>query len=489
MSITDEEVEESSDEEDNDPCGETDGEYSGDGMERANMEEVINIDSFQDIRNLNMKNISPEDVKRCDFANMGLAYEFYSEYAKGGGRDKKRQSNKPKREAKREIRCGCKARLRVHVDINSGRWKMSLADIMEMKSLRNVGISTPDIYVAFAIIEYLEGLRAHDPYLYYRHTVDEEDRLRHLFWCDGIRQMNYQVFGDVLAFDATYGKNKYRSPLVVFSGVNHHNRTTIFASAVVANETKDTYVWLLQKFNVVMKGKSPKLVITDGDMAMRNAIKRVFPNAHHRLCAWHLLRNSTSNVGIPDFISDLKSNIDVAEFQIRWDQMVSKFGLEDHCWVKELYEKRKMWASSHIRDATEIPKSLILDRWTKIALEIITSEIQILKNKHGAQFAQENTESQILDGNLPNPTNVRSKGCGTRSGSRTTRGRRLNKCSVCEVAGHNKKSCPQQRPVNDVDPSMCGNSMREVGEGSSLNNINLFVDLCCSRLNGNPPLQ
>ncbi|KAJ1381923.1 FAR1 DNA-binding domain [Sesbania bispinosa] len=204
MTITDEEVEESSDEEDNNPCVETDGEYSGDGMERANMEEAINIDSLHDIRNLNLKNISPEDVKRYDFANMSLAYEFYSEYAKVNGffvrkskviknstkdivqktflcykegeRDKKRQISKLKREAKRETRCGCKARLRVHVDINSGRWyvtifdhlhnhemlgerlcvmlpahrKMSPTDIMEMNSLRNVGISTPDIYHAFA---------------------------------------------------------------------------------------------------------------------------------------------------------------------------------------------------------------------------------------------------------------------------------------------------------------------------------------------------
>jgi transposase-like protein len=36
-------------------------------------------------------------------------------------------------------------------------------------------------------------------------------------------------------------------------------------------------------------------VITDGDLAMRNAIRRVFPNAHHRLCAWHLKQASLSH--------------------------------------------------------------------------------------------------------------------------------------------------------------------------------------------------
>jgi hypothetical protein len=29
--------------------------------------------------------------------------------------------------------------------------------------------------------------------------------------------------------------------------------------------------------------------------------------------------------------------------------MVEKFGLEDNRWINELFEKRKMWATSHIR--------------------------------------------------------------------------------------------------------------------------------------------
>jgi len=28
------------------------------------------------------------------------------------------------------------------------------------------------------------------------------------FWCDDTSQLDYEVFGDVLAFDATYGKKK-----------------------------------------------------------------------------------------------------------------------------------------------------------------------------------------------------------------------------------------------------------------------------------------
>ncbi|KAJ1381922.1 Zinc finger, PMZ-type [Sesbania bispinosa] len=288
-------------------------------------------------------------------------------------------------------------------------------------------------------------------------------------------------------------------------------------------------------------------------MAMRNVIKRVFPNAHHRLCAWNLLCNATSNVGILDFISDLKRRSErcgpqhISEHALNYMRFkeeedyfafvlgevlektsqiivvgrrettmcsiytISKYQGGGREWYVSFYsptiestctcQKMECYGlpCEHIMvvlvylDAVEIPKSLILDRWTKIAKESIRGSFsdasyfwdsQLMARyvsllelyKHGVQFNQENTEPQILDGNLQNPTNVRSKGCGTISSSGTTRDKCLNKCNVCGVAGHNKKFCPQQRPVNDVDPFICDNSMREVGEGSSLNNINLSID-------------
>ena len=39
------------------------------------------------------------------------------------------------------------------------------------------------------------------------------------FWCDGRSQLEFQLFGDVLVSDATYKKNKYNCPLVVFLGL------------------------------------------------------------------------------------------------------------------------------------------------------------------------------------------------------------------------------------------------------------------------------
>lgn len=313
---------------------------------------------------------------------------------------------------KDETRCGCGAKFRVHIDTMSQLWyitvfifehnhgllkkkhcgllaphrKLTNSDKIQVKNFGNAGIKVPQMIGAFAntaggydkvgflkkdihnqvfrqrkenwsdakgVVRYLLDLRVKDPAMFVAHTVDADGRLQHLFWSDGDSQRNYNVFGDVVAFDATYKKHKYKCPFVVFSGVNHHNQTIIFATAVVSNEVEGTYVWLLEQFLAAMKGKHPTSVITDGDMAMRNAIRKVFPNNYHRLCAWHLLRNVMSNIGIPDFIPYFKKcmlgDMDVWKFEMLWTEMVQRFGLEDNNWINELYEKKKMWETAHIR--------------------------------------------------------------------------------------------------------------------------------------------
>jgi len=90
-----------------------------------------------------------------------------------------------------------------------------------------------------------------------------------------------------------------------------------------------------------------------GDLAMKKAIKKVFSASHHRLCDWHLLRNASTNIGIPDFMSYLKkcmlADIEVNKFEELWSEMVQMFRLEDNTWINDMHEKKKMWVNAHIR--------------------------------------------------------------------------------------------------------------------------------------------
>ncbi|KAL4390242.1 hypothetical protein AHAS_Ahas03G0125500 [Arachis hypogaea] len=153
---------------------------------------------------------------------------------------------------------------------------------------------------------------------------------------------DYSIFSDVLTFDVMYGHNKYNLPIVVFSGVNHHS---VFGTAMVSNESQESYIWVLQKVLECMQGKTPKVVIIDRDPAMKVAIQDVFPDANHRLCAWHLLRNATPILSTMILTQLFRlctlANAEISEFEHWWDVMVEECGIREADRVNNLFVESK----------------------------------------------------------------------------------------------------------------------------------------------------
>lgn len=89
---------------------------------------------------------------------------------------------------------------------------------------------------------------------------------------NGTSQRDYRCFSDALAFDTTYRTNAFNKPLVIFVGVNNYFKTRVFGFALLQNEKTETYVWVLQTFLHCMNGLAPKVVVTNGDNAMKLAI-------------------------------------------------------------------------------------------------------------------------------------------------------------------------------------------------------------------------
>ena len=94
--------------------------------------------------------------------------------------------------------------------------------------------------------------------------------------------------------------------------------------------------------------------MTDGDRVMKEAIKEVFPNATHRLYAWHLHWNAFENVKNPKFVEDFNGliygNFIPKEFEDRWKEVTTKHGLSSNKWVSKTYKNKTMWASAYLRD-------------------------------------------------------------------------------------------------------------------------------------------
>ncbi|XP_034679702.1 protein FAR1-RELATED SEQUENCE 5-like [Vitis riparia] len=282
--------------------------------------------------------------------------------------------------------------------------------------MRRIEIKDDDAEAALA---YLCGKAEIDSFFFYKFNVDEEIRLTNFFWADSTARMDYACFRDALAFDTTYRTNAYKKPLVVLVGVNHHHQTVVFGSALLIDESVGTYEWVLETFLIAMMNRKPISVVTDGDKAMRKAIKKVLPHACHRLCSWHLQRNAFTNVHIKDFTSIFARCMfmrgSAEEFEKVWHQMVENLGFNENRWVTEIYGKRKRWAEAYLHGkffagmrSTQRCESMnaYLNRFLKIRLRLYEfvqqfdrAILRIQQNEAKADF-ESNNSSLVLSTKL-----------------------------------------------------------------------------------------
>ncbi|XP_016168430.1 protein FAR-RED ELONGATED HYPOCOTYL 3-like [Arachis ipaensis] len=187
-----------------------------------------------------------------------------------------------------------------------------------------------------------------------KYNVTWDNRLANLIWANGSSRVDYQYFGDVLAFDSTYKKNKYKRPVVIFSGSNNHKQTTIFGFGLLLDESVSSYRWMLENLMEIMCGKKSAVVVTDGDKAMIKVVSEVLPSATDRLCAWHVEKNVTSNVKDAElcglFRRWLYAEMATEDFESEWEQATDMYGLREKKWSCQMYDKKEMWASAYLRD-------------------------------------------------------------------------------------------------------------------------------------------
>ncbi|XP_022041287.1 protein FAR1-RELATED SEQUENCE 5-like [Helianthus annuus] len=205
----------------------------------------------------------------------------------------------------------------------------------------------------------------HLPNYTFKYSV-ENGEIRHMFWADEISKVNYQAFGDVLAFDATYQTNKYNLIFVPFTGVDNNKRCVTFGAGLLFCETIEAYTWLLRAF-LDTHNKQPTLVLTDQDPAMRQAVAAVFDRSLHRLCMWHIMKKLPAkitgevahNTEFRAAVHKLVWNIYIkpGTFERRWGKLLEKYGLEGHEWLRDMYNIKEMWVPAYFR---EIPMSCLM---------------------------------------------------------------------------------------------------------------------------------
>ncbi|KAE8696576.1 hypothetical protein F3Y22_tig00110656pilonHSYRG00182 [Hibiscus syriacus] len=318
------------------------------------------------------------------FCSRDQAWHFYKGFAREHGfsarfRVSKVNTVDRQRAHTPVTRTGCKARVVVTTTNTNDQWvisksdqkhnhalctsamtpfmrsnrAVSKADIDEATTLKEVGVGTSQVmnYLTQQAGGYHNVGFTHKD-LYNALQRDESGALYNLIWSDSTSRSDYTCFGDVIAFDTTYKDNLYGRPIMPIVGVNHHHNTIVFATAIITDETSQSFEWVLQNFLEAMMNKSPISVVTDGDRAMQRAIKSVIPYAKHILCSWHLSRNVQANIGDPKFTAAFSKCMaswwTTKEFDIQWRSIVSEFNVQKHPWVIEKGNTRHLWAQAYL---------------------------------------------------------------------------------------------------------------------------------------------
>ncbi|XP_072986187.1 protein FAR1-RELATED SEQUENCE 6-like [Typha latifolia] len=209
-----------------------------------------------------------------------------------------------------------------------------------------------------ALMNFFDKMHAQNSNFFYSWDMDEEGRLKNVCWVDARSRAVYQYFGDVISFDTVYLTNQYVMPLVAFLGVNNHGQPVLLGCGLLGDESVETYMWLFKKWLRCMNDKPPDAIITSHSKAIARAVAEVFPNARHRFCLWHIMKEFPEMSGRTEDREAIGMRLKkvvydtlvATDFEREWMEMLKQYRLEDNQWLSSLFEDRKQWAPVYVKD-------------------------------------------------------------------------------------------------------------------------------------------
>jgi hypothetical protein len=125
---------------------------------------------------------------------------------------------------------------------------------------------------AQVVLEYFKRVKKENANFFYAIDLNEEQRLRNLFWVDAKSRADYISFNDAVCFETFYVKYHEKLPFAPFVGVNHHCQPILLGCAFIADESRSTFVWLMKTWLRAMGGQAPKVIVTDVDKTLKAAM-------------------------------------------------------------------------------------------------------------------------------------------------------------------------------------------------------------------------
>ncbi|XP_010236728.1 protein FAR1-RELATED SEQUENCE 5 [Brachypodium distachyon] len=209
------------------------------------------------------------------------------------------------------------------------------------------------------VSEYFTKRESLDPLFYFAIKLDVNNTVKSLFWADSNARRLYEAYGDCVSFDTTYGTNRYNLPFSPFVGITGHGSNCLFGCSILENETIETFKWLFETFLHRMHGKHPVSIITDQDVAMKQAIPLVFKNVTHRNCLWHIKKKAEERCAKAfatkrnlheEFNDILNNTLTKEEFEELGPQMIVKYGVEDIKYLQDMWLDRRRFVPVYYKN-------------------------------------------------------------------------------------------------------------------------------------------
>lgn len=209
-----------------------------------------------------------------------------------------------------------------------------------------------------ALVSFFNDMQDRNPCFFHSLDMNEQGQLRNVFWADAKSRSSYNYFGDVVAINITNFSDQYDIQFVSFVGTNHHAQPVLLGCGLLAGRSLGAYVWLFDTWLRCMSGTPPPAVITNYCHNVAIAVKKVFPNARHRFCLWHILNELPEKLdgmekkdGVISTFSTLSyDSVTMPDFEKEWQEMTQEFHLDGNEWFSKLYEVRTQWAPVYVKD-------------------------------------------------------------------------------------------------------------------------------------------
>ncbi|KAL8488206.1 hypothetical protein ACS0TY_024479 [Phlomoides rotata] len=150
-------------------------------------------------------------------------------------------------------------------------------------------------YKGASQLQYLMQKLEDNDYFFHHRRCEMTNVVKDRFFAHSESVALLHAFPDILLMDCTYKTNRYKLPLLEIVGVTSTCKTFSIAFTYMKSECADNYLWACDLLKKIMHGPHGsyllRVIITDRELTLVNAVADVFPTSKHFLCRWHISKN------------------------------------------------------------------------------------------------------------------------------------------------------------------------------------------------------